>query len=128
MYEYEKYVTTPENLKDTIYKYGVAIIPSVLNDDECTSMQNEMWNYLEHITQNWSIPIDRNNDKTWKEIIKLTNHSLLFEFWNIGHTQMAWNNRQNPKIVNIFAKFWNVKPEELLASFDASSIYFPPSQ
>ena len=31
-YEYERYVTTKENLMDTINTYGVAIIPGVLNE------------------------------------------------------------------------------------------------
>jgi hypothetical protein len=31
MYVYDKYVTTKEGLYETIEKYGVAIIPSVLN-------------------------------------------------------------------------------------------------
>jgi len=126
MYEYEKYVTTPENLKETIDKYGVAIIPNLLNDDECEEMQNEMWNYLEHITQEWTTPIDRNNQETWSQMFNLTHDSLLFEFWNIGHSQMVWNVRQNPKIVDVFAKFYNVKQDELVSSFDAASIYLPP--
>ena len=39
-YEYEKYVTTPEKLKETIDTYGVGIIPDVLNKEELLGMRN----------------------------------------------------------------------------------------
>jgi ectoine hydroxylase-related dioxygenase (phytanoyl-CoA dioxygenase family) len=126
LYDCTKYITNKQNIKHTIEKYGVAIIPNILNEEECIEMQNEMWNYLEHLTQKWSISIDRLNDETWYQIKYLIGNNIIFNFWNIGHSQMAWNVRQNPKIVNIFAKFYNVYPDELVASFDASSIYFPP--
>jgi len=122
------YVNNLDNLKDTIMKYGIAIIPSILNDDECKEMENEMWNYLEYITKDWNDnfglhnkPINRNDKTTWKFIDSLTNKNIIFQFWNIGHSQMCWNNRQNPKIVNVFAKFWNVEPTELHVSFDGAS-------
>ncbi len=33
---------------------------------------------------------------------------------------------QNPKVVDVFAKIWDCKHEELLVSFDASSFHLPP--
>jgi hypothetical protein len=125
-YEFDKYVATKETLKEVINKYGVAIIPNVLDENECINMQNEMWNYLEHITSNWLIPIDRNDQITWRQITKIIDTNLLFELFNIGHSQMAWDVRQNPKVVDIFAHYWDVKRNELHASFDGASIYFPP--
>jgi len=50
-YEYEKYITNSDNLKETLQKYGVAIIPNVINDTECNNTVNGMWEYFEHITQ-----------------------------------------------------------------------------
>jgi len=130
LYEYEKYCTDSENLRQTLDKYGVAIIPSILNDEECLQMQNNMWNFLEHITQKWDTPINRNKPETYINIYKLFMKkqvvNMLIKFWGIGHSQMAWDIRQNKKIVDVFAKFWNVDPEELLVSFDASSIHMPP--
>ena len=60
-YEFNKYCTDSENLKKTLDNYGVAIIPSILNDIECNQMQNGAWSYLEHITQNMGNPIKKNN-------------------------------------------------------------------
>ncbi len=125
-----EYYTTIDNLKETIDKHGIAIIPSLLNDNECEQMINGMWEYLEHITQNWTNPIKRNNSNTYKNIYYLFHKNniikMIIKYWYIGHCQMAWNLRQNPKIVNIFAHFYNVKPDDLLVSFDASSFHMPP--
>jgi len=71
-YEFEKYITTPENIMETINKYGVAIIPNLLNDEECCEMASGMWDTLETISQTWEEPINRNNNSTWKNIISIT--------------------------------------------------------
>ena len=34
---------------------------------------------------------------------------------------MNWNLRLNPKILNVFSKFWNVESEDLITSFDGAS-------
>ena len=125
-----EYYTTIDNLKETINKHGVAIIPKLLNDEECENMKNGMWDYLEHITQKWSNPIKRNNSDTYKNIYYLFLKNLaikmIIKYWSIGHCKMAWDLRQNPKIVNVFANFYNVKPEDLLVSFDSSCFHMPP--
>ena len=41
-YEGEKYHTTPEGIKETIEKYGVAIVPSVLDGEEISLMRDGM--------------------------------------------------------------------------------------
>ena len=42
-YEYEKYVTNSDNVLDTLNKYGVAIIPDILNQLECDTIKQGMW-------------------------------------------------------------------------------------
>jgi hypothetical protein len=127
-YEFDRYVTTTENLKSTLSKFGVAIIPNVLNRDEILEMQNGMWDYLEHITQSMAAPIDRNNPQTWRELIDklFPQNSMLMQSWGIGHAQFLWNLRQNPKILEIMSSFWGVDPDELLVSFDGASFLMPP--
>ena len=126
-YEFEKYICTKETLNDTIKLYGVAIIPSVLNEQECESMVNGIWDFLEHITQEWVTPINRNNKNTWREFYKLYPlHSMLIQYYGAGHIQASWNVRQNIKIVEIFAYFWNCSVNELLVSFDGLSFNLPP--
>jgi len=129
LYENEKYITTPDKLKETIEKYGVAIIPDVLNTDEIKDMRDGMWDYLEHITQTFETPMSRDDPKTWVEYIKLyPKHSMLLQNYGIGHAQFVWNLRQNEKVADIYAKLWDTTKQELLTSFDGASFHFPPEE
>lgn len=126
-YEYEKYCATIETVEKVLDEYGVAIITGLLNETETQSMRNEMWNFLEHISQNFSTPINRNNPQTWKAFKTLyPSHSMLLQHWGVGHSQMMWDLRQNLKIIEVFAKIYNTTPENLLVSFDGASFHFPP--
>jgi hypothetical protein len=123
----KKYFCKPEDLKKTINKYGVAIIPSVINEEECNNMISGIWDYFEHISQTWEMPIDRSNKETWKGIYSIFPlHSMLFQNFSIGQSKVCWDMRQNEKIVDIFAKFWECTKEELLVSFDGLSFNMPP--
>lgn len=113
-----------ENIKSTLDTYGVAIIPSVLDDDECSQMLSEMWDFFELITNNL---LKRTDESTWREFYKLYPlHSMLVQHYSIGHAQFAWNLRQNPKFVSIFAKLYDCSESDLLVSFDGSSFHLPP--
>ena len=126
-YEFEKYATTIEGLKSTLDKYGVAIIPSVLDAQECDNMLSGIWDYFEHISKEWETPIDRSNEESWKEVYRLyPSHSMLIQHWNIGHAQVCWDIRQNTKILDIFSHLWNCNPLDLLTSYDALSFNVPP--
>lgn len=126
-YEYEKYIASINNVKNMIDKYGVAIIPNVLNEDECKEMNEGMWNTLEYLTQGWKIPIKKDKPETWREMKYLyPKHSMLIQNWSIGHSQYVWNIRQNPKVIETFSKIWECKNEDLLVSFDGVSYHMPP--
>lgn len=126
-YEYARYCATKETLRKTIDTFGVAIIPNVLNEEECNSMVSGMWNFFEHISQSWRVPIKRDNEDSWKEFYKLyPMHSMLIQHWNVGHAQVSWDLRQNEKIIDIFSHFWKCLPENLLVSFDGLSFNLPP--
>lgn len=122
-----EYFTNSDNLRQVIEQYGVAIIPSVLNEDECLDMELGMWNTLEHWTQSWEQPISRNQPRSWKNIKFLfPKHSMLIQQYGLGHAQFIWNLRQNLKCIEPFAKLWDCEPENLLTSFDAASFHMPP--
>jgi ectoine hydroxylase-related dioxygenase (phytanoyl-CoA dioxygenase family) len=126
-YEYEKYACTIDTLRETLDKYGCAIIPNVINIEECEKLNSGIWDFFEHITQNWPISIDRQRKSTWKYIYNLHPlHSQLFQHWNIGHCQISWTMRENENILNIFARLWNCNIDELVSSFDALSLCLPP--
>lgn len=122
----QKYYATSENVKSVLEEYGVAIIPSVLDNKECEDMVNGMWSFLETITAKFDVPIRRDDQNSWKSFYDLyVLHSMLMQHWKIGHAQFVWNIRQNRKVVSIFAKLWDVKEEELLVSFDGASFHLP---
>jgi ectoine hydroxylase-related dioxygenase (phytanoyl-CoA dioxygenase family) len=113
-------------LKNTLDEYGVAIIPSVLDENECVAMEDGMWNTLETWTNTWDLPITRDNPESWRNIRDLfPKHSMLIQQWGLGHAQFIWNLRQNPKCANIFAKLWNCDVNDLLVSFDGASFHMP---
>jgi len=126
-YEYEKYITDIASLKNTIERYGVGIIPNVLNDEEIKQMNDGMWDYLEYVSQEFDKPIQRNDRKSWVHYLKMfPKHSMLLQQFGVGHAQYIWDLRQNEKIVDIFSQFWDVPKEDLLVSFDGASFHFPP--
>ncbi len=126
-FEYEKYICSIESTKETLEKFGVAIVEKILVDEECTDIIDKMWSHFEHITQKWKTPINRNNTATYREIFKLfPTHGMLFQHFNIGHTQISWNIRQHPKIIEIFCNIWDCTSDELLVSFDGISFGVKP--
>ena len=127
LYECERYVCTKETLKDTLESYGIAIIPRVLNETECDNLVNGLWSFFQHISQSWQKPIQRDDETTWREILKLLPHrSMVYQHWQTGQNQTVWDIRQNPKIVDICAHFYNCEPTDLLVSFDGISFLLPP--
>ena len=126
-YEYKKYITDNDHILDTLNKYGVAIIPNILNQQECDTIKKGMWDYLENITANLPVPIKKDKQRTWTSYNQLyPQHSMLLKHWSIGHAQFIWNLRTNYKIIEPFEKIWNVSKEDLLVSFDGASFHIPP--
>jgi len=129
-YEYNKYTCNINTLKKTLDKYGVAILPNIINQQECDNINDGVWDFFEYISQDWIdplSPIKRDDAKTWKHIYKLFPlRSQLFKGFNSGHAQVSWTVRQNLNIINIFAKLWDCTPEDLLVSFDSFSFCLPP--
>jgi hypothetical protein len=126
-YQYEKYVCSVDTLQETIDKYGVAIIPGVLNAEECNKLKTQTWDTLEKLTSTTSNKFDRGDAGTWRSFYELFPlHSMLVQHHGIGHNQALWDVRQNPKVVDVFAKFWGVDQRDLLVSFDGMSVHLPP--
>ena len=128
IYKYDEYKSeTSEQLKDNLKKYGVAIIPNVLDETECKDMFDGMMSDVEHITQDLEVPFKFEDKATWKTWFQLApTHSMLQQHWKLGHCQTIWNIRQNPKIIKPFEDIWGVDKRDLLCSFDAVSIHLPP--
>lgn len=115
------------NLQETLDKYGVAVIPNILDEKFIMNARDQMWDMLETLSANFEIPIDRKSQDTWRSFYELLPmHSMLIQHHGVGHSQIAWDVRQHENVVNIFSKLWQTKQEDLLCSFDGMSIHFPP--
>ena len=73
-------IITGEQIREILDTDGIIIIPGVLNQTECNTMFDGMWNFFEHISQEWYNPISRLNQSTWDqfEYLKPTNSITLF--------------------------------------------------
>jgi len=124
---YQYYTTTLENAKEHIAEKGVAVIPNILTPEEITQSRNEMWSMLSQLTENSDYHIKRDETNSWKHLRKLIPlHSMLLKYWGIGHSQFLWNIRQNENVANVFSHLWETPKENLLVSFDGTSIHMPP--
>lgn len=117
---------TGQQVRHILEQDGLIIIPGVLDKLECELMFSGMWDFFEHITQQWDSPILRSDSSTWNQFDNLIpSNAMMYQTWNISHAQHMWDIRSKEKIVNIWAKFWDVKPIDLLASFDGASWLVP---
>jgi hypothetical protein len=127
--EYTEYYCTIDNLKETLDLYGVAVIKNVCPPDECHKLINQFWSELNELTSLMEIPLDQHDSKTWRTLYELYPlHSMLIQYFGIGHFQSIWTVRQNPTIGDIFAKIHNCSKNDLLVSFDGASIHLPPEK
>ncbi len=125
----QNYISTLDNVKDKLAEYGVAMIPNVLTPQECENMKSGAWDWLEYVTSDCPIPMNRAVPSTWKTFKELyPKHSMLVQQWGIGHAQFIWDVRTKPAVLQVFERIWNTQANNLLVSFDGASFHFPPEQ
>jgi len=126
-YVYEKYVSTLDTVKDTLEKYGLAIIPNILKDTEIKAMNSGIWDYLEHASSKMDVPIHRDKPKSWRTYEEyFAEKSMLLQKFGVGHAQHMWDLRQNPTIVKVFETIYSTS--DLAVSFDGTSFGLPPEK
>ena len=122
----EIYIKDIKNIKETLEEYGVAIITSLLEKDECQTFESGMFDYLEHVMQDFEKPFKRDDPETYKEFYKLLpKHGMLMQHFSIGHAQFVWDLRCKKKIIDIFESIHGT--DDLLVSFDGAS-FGPPHE
>lgn len=119
--EYKSYNTDLENLMTCLDTYGVAVIPNILSNEECCMHRSNIWESLHEIYPQFQI----SNKSSWKSFYNLLPlHSMLIQYYGIGHIQSVWDIRQHPNIYKVFSKIHS--NEVLLSSFDGISCALPP--
>lgn len=108
----------PSYMKD-LEEHGYCVIPQVLSTSETEVLYQRVWH--EYIEKAW--PSCRMDDRSnWEEEFPMHNVWGLFA-GPAGQTQVMWDLRQNPLIVEIFANIWNTK--DLIVSMDGLSLMCP---
>lgn len=99
---------------------GYCIIPEVLSASEAQLLSQRVWH--EFIEKAW--PNCRMEDRSnWKEAFPAHNKVGIFA-GPAGQTQVMWDLRQDPRIVEVFARVWNT--HDLIVSMDGLSFMCPP--
>ena len=63
-----KYDTNIDGINNTLEKYGIAVIPALLDEIEQKAMVDGMWDFLREVTSEFKNPIDRTQPDSWKQI------------------------------------------------------------
>ena len=115
---------TPEEVKAMLEKEGVAVLQNTLNGAEIEAVRTGMWDTLEWLTSTQPTPLARGKPETYSAAKALMpNHGSLFQGWvGLAHRQHIWDVRQNPRVVETFARIWDCAPTDLLTSMDATSM------
>uniref|UniRef100_A0A914CWH3 Phytanoyl-CoA dioxygenase n=1 Tax=Acrobeloides nanus TaxID=290746 RepID=A0A914CWH3_9BILA len=109
------------------HRDGAYALNGVLDSTEIAHLQNQMWNYLERLTNNHKVPIRQNHPKTWKSIGDLESlQKMLFQTGSIGHNPMSWHVRTSEKVLKEFQELHQT--DRLLTSMDGMSIMLPPEK
>lgn len=99
---------------------GYCVIPQVLSTSEAEALYQRVWH--EFIEKAW--PNCKMNDRSnWKEAFPKHNKMGIFA-GPAGQTQVMWDLRQDPRIVDVFARVWNTN--DLIVSMDGLSFMCPP--
>jgi ectoine hydroxylase-related dioxygenase (phytanoyl-CoA dioxygenase family) len=118
---------TPETAKETLEKYGVAVVPSVLSAEKCGVLYSMMCDFFEQITVNAAVPFVRDKEETYGTLLDMMpHHGMLFQWYGIGHAAFQWWLRQQPEVYSVFATLWGTPAEDMLVSFDGASFQMPP--
>ncbi len=117
---------TKEDQKPLIASYlknleeiGYCVISKALANSEVEALYERVWHeFIEKAWPNCKLD-DRNN---WEEAFPIHNKMGIFA-GPAGQTQVMWDLRQDPRIVDVFARIWNTK--ELIVSMDGLSFMCP---
>jgi len=103
-------------------RYGVAIVPNVLDATECVTLIDGLWSHFMYVLP----ALKRENTRTWSEVFKLyPKHGMLHQHYQAGVCQAVFDVRQNPKVVEAFAHIFETR--SLTSSLDGIAFGLDPA-
>eukprot|EP01084_Bolivina_argentea_P119035 211116_1 len=117
-----KYRFDEMNDEANIYlqKHGYVVIKNILDIKQITTARNLLWEFLNRI--GW----DKNYYQTWRFGENEGESSIgIFRGHGISQSKLQWYIRKNKKVINTFAKLWNVKSNELITAFESCVLFRP---
>ena len=104
--------------------HGYAVVPDVVPLDEVAALKRQLREDVLAFTRG-SVDMDAPSTwATWADTLLL--HNMLVQHNGVGHMRSLWAIRAHARVAGVFAELWSTRAEDLLVSFDALSIHFPP--
>lgn len=108
-----------DSVKVQLERDGYAIIPRLLDRDECLALYEGVWDFWE------ARGIQKKKGATWNNIHKyFPTKGMLIQHWSVGHMQHIWDVRSNPKVTGVFENIWGTS--NLTCSFDGMAMGLAP--
>ncbi|CAL5874848.1 uncharacterized protein PFLUO_LOCUS9150 [Penicillium psychrofluorescens] len=109
--------------RDNLASQGYVVIKNAIPQGRAQQYQQKALDWL----KSFSPSLDLDDPSTWREENLPATHKFnLFKEYSVTHERFMWEARQEPKVVEAFAKIWGT--DELLVSFDALNITLPNRQ
>lgn len=124
--KYEVMKSTPETLLADLKAHGVAVVPGVFSETECTTAISLAHNYLSRVFEDDANNVLLAQPATWANVTKTmyAKHGGLLQHFGCGQSAFAWYAREAPAVRSLFQKLWSTP--DLVVSFDGINVTPPP--
>jgi len=120
----EEIFCTPETLKATLARHGVAAIKNTLTAEECAALVSGLAEAMEKLTERLPTPFDSKSPETYKVLSQtLPLHQMIYQHSGVGWCKAAVDVRQNPKVVANFRALHGT--DDLWTSYDGVAVSYP---
>lgn len=118
-------------IQNELNKYGFCIVNNVLTELESSKMASDMANTLSYASQQMRKPFNVYDQTTFNTLREmLPTRGFIFQNFGFGQSQVCWDIRTNPRVINCFNDLYNTPlvngVPDLLVSMDAFSFSTPP--
>lgn len=118
-----------ERLPEVLEKYGVAIVPSVIDEALAGVSRERLWEMLRELSEEHELarPIAKDDPGSWRQWgnFFIPHRNTLCNFGRAGSEPTLWALRVDERVRRVFAAVHGCDPEALHTSQDGFSIALP---